>query len=193
MVTRGVPQHAVFSLIMSINNLEEVTQCLVISFAEDTEMWEGPVTMHEGWSGIPAGWRAGPAGTLTENLARTNAKSHTKEDLPPFLQEGKKSGLEKSSAERGQVCRQTGSKPFASGVPNSREGQQDLGKYESVSRMCASTTNQLPRVSGARAPGLCGSADRCGPGEPAGGMAEPAKLVSNTMELTSLPRCAVGR
>lgn len=44
-----------------------------------------------------------------------------------------------------------------------------------------------------RAPGLCGGADRSGHGQPAGGMAEPAKQASSTVELTPLPRCAQGR
>lgn len=109
-------------------------------------MWGGPVTVLEGWSVIPAGWRAGPAGTLTENLARTNSKSHTKEERMTFLLSTKKERNTRWGAallRGGGVCRQTRRRTLASGVPDSREGQQDPRKYEESVNGC----EHLPLIS----------------------------------------------
>lgn len=177
--------------------------------------------MLEGWSVIPADWKAGPAETLTENWARTNA---TKEERMTFLPSTKKernTGWGAALLKRDRVCRQTGCRASASGVPNSREDQQDPGKCEESVKGCVHTPRisthyttstwlcavlvpqrkhnhltqaqqRLPRVSGARALGQCGNADRSHLVRLQVGW-QSQQGMSPTMELTSLPGCAVGR
>lgn len=66
------------------------------------------------------------------------SSTQRKEKLPSSLPPRRKKNTSWRAAllKGDRACRQTGTRTLASGVPNSREGQQDPGKYEESRDVC---------------------------------------------------------